>query len=58
MATDRSLQAVRNALLFSYAENFIDEDEVLLLYDLNRSKYIYPFWKYEKFDLETMDEAQ
>ena len=45
-------------MLLSYVENIIDEDEFVLLYELNNSKEIYPFWKYDKFDLENMDEAQ
>ena len=47
-----------NSLLLSYVENIIDEDEFVLLYEFNNSKEIYPFWKYDKFDLENMDEAQ
>ena len=58
MATDRCLKRTRNSLLLSYVENIIDEDEFVLLYEFNNSKEIYPFWKYDKFDLENMDEAQ
>ena len=58
MATDRCLKRARNSLLLSYVENIIDEDEFVLLYELNNSKEIYLFWKYDKFDLESMDEAQ
>ena len=49
MATDRSLKWARNSLLLSYVENIVDEDEFFLLYKLNNSKEIYPFWKYHKF---------
>ena len=58
MATDRCLKRARNSLLLSYVENIIDEDEFVLLYELNNSKEIYLFWKYDKFDLESTDEAQ
>ena len=58
MATDRCLKRARNSLPLSYVENIIDEDEFVLLYELINSKEIYPFWKYDKFDLENMDEAQ
>ena len=44
--------------MLSYVENIIDEDEFVLLYELNNSKEIYPFWKGDKFDLKDMDEAQ
>ena len=57
MATDRCLKRARNNLLSSYVENIIDKDEFVLLYELNNSKEIYPFWKYDKFDLENMDKA-
>ena len=57
MATDRCLKRARNVML-SYVENIIDEDEFVLLYELNNSKEIYPFWKGDKFDLKDMDEAQ
>ena len=35
MATNRSLRAVREQIPFAYAENIIDADEFLLLYDAN-----------------------
>jgi hypothetical protein len=33
------LQAVRDALIFAYAENLIDDEEFALLYDHNRFPY-------------------
>ena len=30
----------------------------LLLYELNNSKEIYPYWQYDKFNFENMDETQ
>ena len=44
--------------MLSYVESIIDEDEFVLLYELNNSKEIHPFWKDDKFDLENMDQAQ
>ena len=35
MATNRSLRAVREQTLFTYAENIIDAGEFLQLYDVN-----------------------
>ena len=51
MATNRSLRAVREQILFAYAENIIDADEFLLLYDANQSKPIYPFGKNDLYTL-------
>ena len=56
MATNRSLRAVREQILFAHAENIIDADEFLLLYDVNQSKPIYPLWKYNTFDIGMIDE--
>ena len=58
MATKRSLRAVREQMLFTYAENMIDVDEFSLLYDVNQSKPIYPYWKYNTFDVEMTDDEQ
>ena len=51
MASDRCLRQARNSLLLSYVE-------FVLLYKLNNSTEIYPFWKYDKFDLKNMDETR
>ena len=58
MATNRSLRAVREQILFAYAENITDADEFLLLYDANQSKPIYPYWKYigNTLDVGLIDE--
>ena len=58
MATDRCLKRARRSLLLSYVENIIDEDRLVLFYELNNSKEIYPFWKYNKLNFENMDEDQ
>ena len=52
------LQTVRDALSFPYAENVIDDVEYGLHYDYNRSKSIFPYWKYEEFDVETWDDVE
>ena len=57
MATNRSLRAVREQILFAYAENIIDADDYLLLYDDNQSKPIYPLWKYNTFNVGMIDDA-
>ena len=58
MATNRILRAVCEQILFAYAENIIDGDEFLLLYGANQSKPIYPYWKYNTFDVEMIDDEQ
>ena len=58
MATNRSLRAAREQILFAYAENIIYADEFLLLYDTNHSKPIYPHWKYNTFDVGMIDDEQ
>ena len=56
MATNLSLRAIREQILFAYTENMIDADEFLLLYDVNQSKAIYPLWKYNTFDVGMIDD--
>ena len=58
MATNRSLRAVREQILFAYAENIIDANKFLLLYDANQSKPIHPYWKYNTFDVGIIDDEQ
>ena len=58
MATNASLKALSDHLVLSYAENVIDSDEVVLLYDVNMSKDIYPYWKYSHFNMRTFDDEQ
>ena len=58
MAARKSLSAVRDSLLISYADNLLDDTEFLLLYDASYSRESYPYWKYDRFDLESWDDAQ
>ena len=58
MATNASLKALRDQLVLSYAENVIDSNEFILLYDANMFKDIYPYWKYSHFDMRTFDGEQ
>jgi hypothetical protein len=52
------LQAVRDALIFAYAENLIDDEEFALLYDHNRSKPLFPYWKFDEFNLDTWSDVE
>ena len=45
MATFRE---TRNTLLIAHADGVISDEEMALLYDVNRSKNLdFPFWKYD-----------
>ena len=46
-----SLAAVCEVLLISYSLNIIDEVEFALLYDANQSKPIFPYSKFERFNI-------
>ena len=56
MATFRE---AREALLLANDLHLIDDEEMLLLYDLNRSKNLdIPYWKYEKFELDSLSDDE
>ena len=44
------LSAVREALIIANAEEIIDEEDFVYLYDAFSSRPVYPYWKFEKFD--------
>ena len=53
------LRAVRDALLVYHDQNIIDDDELVLLYDLNSSKNPdFPYWRYDYFDLDKLNDAE
>ena len=52
-----SFKDARNLLLESYNDDFIDDDEFILLYEGNFSKNLeFLYEDYERFDLNAMDE--
>jgi len=56
MATFRE---AREALLLANDLNLIDDEELLLLYDVNTSKNLeIPYWKYDKFDLDSLSDDE
>ena len=56
MATFRD---ARDALMLANDMTLIDDEELLLLYDLNSSKNLdLPYWRYDKFDLDTLTDAE
>ena len=49
----------REALLFSYQDGSIDDTKFALLYDLNSYEKIeFPYWKYGRFDLDSMTDDE
>ena len=53
-----SFREARLMLLDSYDDGLLDEDELLMLYDINTSKNpVFPYENYERFELARMDEA-
>ena len=56
MATFRD---ARDALMLANDMTLIDNEELLLLYDLNSSKNLdVPYWRYDNFDLDTLTDAE
>ena len=50
-----ALRDAREALFEANFNKIIDDEELLLLYDINHSKNLdYPYWNYQKFDLENI----
>ena len=46
------LQSIRDDLTLAYAENCIGDAEFVLLYEYNRSKPVFPYWKFNAFNLD------
>ena len=54
-----SFREARLMLLDSYDNGLIDEEELVMLYDLNTPKNpVFPYGNYERFNLTDMDEAE
>ena len=54
-----TFREAREALLLANDLDLIDDEEMLLLYDLNRSKDLdIPYWKYEKFELDSRSDDE
>ena len=53
------LREVREALLLMHSENYLNDEEFLLLYDINKSKNPdFPYWNYTNFDLDQLNEDE
>ena len=58
MASGRGLKAARDALCIAYDQNLIDQFQFAFLYDANKSREIFPYWKYEQFDFSVWDNTE
>ena len=53
------LREVREALLLMHSENYLNDEEFLLLYGINKSKNPdFPYWNYPNFDLDQLNEDE
>ena len=57
MATG-GLREVRDAILLAYDANVIDAEEFFVLYEENRSRELFPYWKADNFDLGDWDKTK
>ena len=53
-----SLKSLRDFIVLNYGTNVIDNLESILLYDYSQSREIYPYQKYNQFNLKIFDKAQ
>ena len=54
-----SLRNVRDTLLFAHSESLINDEELVLLYDLNTSNNLeLPYWSYDQFDLDLLTDDE
>ena len=59
VALAMAFKNVRNLLLINHNDNFIDDDEFVVLYDLFVSKNLdFQYDSYAQFDLEELDESK
>ena len=53
------LKTVRDSLLNAHSENILDDEELLLLFGVNRSTNLgLPYWSYERFNLDSWSEDE
>ena len=52
------LRDVREALFLAHLNRVINDEEFVCLYELNKSKNLdYPYWNYEKFELDNLTDS-
>ena len=58
MAVAYGIKGARDVLLVSYFDDIINDVEFTVVYEENYSRGIFPYWYYDKFDLDDWDEAE
>ena len=53
-----SLATVRDSLVIAYFQNIIDDAEFALLHDANMSKPVFPYSKYERFNIDNWEDEE
>ena len=53
-----SLDTVRDALLVAHYEKIIDGMEFALLYEANLSRPAYPYYKFDRFEIDSWDDSE
>ena len=53
-----SLATVRDSLVIAHSQNSIDDVEFVLLYDANMSKPVFPYSKFERFDIDNWEDEE
>jgi hypothetical protein len=54
----RSLQDVRDSAVITYDLSYIPDVEFSLLYDYSRSKAVFPYWKFDEFNLASWSDKE
>lgn len=50
------MAAFQDVVILGFENELINDEELLLLYDLQQSKNLYfPYWKYQRFDLDLLE---
>lgn len=53
-----SVATVHDSLVVAYSQNIIDDVELALLYDANISKPVFPYSKYERFNIDNWEDQE
>ena len=54
-----AFQEVRDALVYGFADGYLDEEEFLILYELYKSvNPLYPYWEFQPFCLQNIDSSE
>ena len=52
------MQAFRDKLILAYLNDLLEVDDFVYLYDTNQSKSLFPYWKFDEFHLENLDNVE